>query len=268
MKTWREGDVDVGEVQIHFYRTGQGDKPALVLAHGFSDNGLCWSRVASALQDDFDIVMVDARNHGQSSRASLTPSDLVDDLAAVISALRLDHPNVLGHSMGGSTVAGLAAGYPNLVSKIILEDPPWIAPTVETVPEDVERRQASFRKYIKSFASMSDEQILAMGKKQHPTWHDDDFPAWVTSNRQVGELAMQGLQKTDWIEIVGQIQCPSLLICADGDTDGLVKQPAVDQVLETNTFFKSVHIADAGHNIRREQFEPYMQAVKAFLLRG
>lgn len=79
---------------------------------------------------------------------------------------------------------------------------------------------------------------------------------------------MQGLQKTDWIEIVGQIQCPSLLICADGDTDGLVKQPVVDQVLGTNTFFKSVHIADAGHNIRREQFKPYIQAVKAFLLSG
>lgn len=268
MKAWREGNVGVGEVQIHFYRTGHGDKPGLVLAHGFSDNGLCWSRVASALQEDFDIVMVDARNHGQSSRASLTPSDLVDDLAAVISGLGLDRPNVLGHSMGGSTVAGLAAGYPNLVSKIILEDPPWMTSKVETVPEDVERRQAGFRKYIKSFASMSDEQILTMGKKQHPAWHDDDFPAWVTSNRQVGELAMQGLQKTHWIKVVGQIQCPALLIYADGDTDGLIKQPVVDQVLETNKFFKSVHIADAGHNIRREQFKPYMQAVKTFLLSG
>ncbi|MGK0463521.1 MAG: N-formylmaleamate deformylase [Candidatus Azotimanducaceae bacterium] len=268
MKAWREGNVGVGEVQTHFYRTGHGDKPGLVLAHGFSDNGLCWSRVASALQEDFDIVMVDARNHGQSSRASLTPSDLVDDLAAVISGLGLDRPNVLGHSMGGSTVAGLAAGYPNLVSKIILEDPPWMTSKVETVPEDVERRQAGFRKYIKSFASMSDEQILTMGKKQHPAWHDDDFPAWVTSNRQVGELAMQGLQKTHWIKVVGHIQCPALLIYADGDTDGLIKQPVVDQVLETNKFFKSVHIADAGHNIRREQFKLYMQAVKTFLLSG
>ena len=37
---WPEGTVEANGQQLHYYRTG-GDKPQLVLAHGFTDNGLC-----------------------------------------------------------------------------------------------------------------------------------------------------------------------------------------------------------------------------------
>ena len=64
MHDWYEGDVLSSGINVHYYRTGIGTKPALLLAHGFTDNGLCWSRTADALSADFDVVMVDARNHG------------------------------------------------------------------------------------------------------------------------------------------------------------------------------------------------------------
>ena len=34
MTLWAEGDVAAGDVRIHYYRTGNGDKPALVLSGG------------------------------------------------------------------------------------------------------------------------------------------------------------------------------------------------------------------------------------------
>ena len=46
---WQEGNVDLAEIKIHYYRTG-GDKPPLLVAHGFSDNGLCWRRLTENLQ--------------------------------------------------------------------------------------------------------------------------------------------------------------------------------------------------------------------------
>ena len=42
MNQWIEGDVSVNGLPIHFYRTCGTGKPTLLLAHGFSDNGLCW----------------------------------------------------------------------------------------------------------------------------------------------------------------------------------------------------------------------------------
>ena len=51
MDDWQSGSIDVGGVRLHYTRTGgggSGGKPALVLAPGFSDPGLCWAPVGRA----------------------------------------------------------------------------------------------------------------------------------------------------------------------------------------------------------------------------
>ena len=53
-------------IRLHYYRTGDGTKPAVVLCHGFSDSGLCWTPVARQLEADYDVIMLDARGHGLS----------------------------------------------------------------------------------------------------------------------------------------------------------------------------------------------------------
>jgi len=54
-KGWPEGYVEANGIRLHYWRTGDGSKPAVVMCHGFSDNGLCWRPVAQRLQDAFDI---------------------------------------------------------------------------------------------------------------------------------------------------------------------------------------------------------------------
>ena len=265
MGSWREGDVVNGRVSIHYYRTETRDKPSLILAHGFSDNGLCWTRVAERLESDFDIVMVDARNHGLSGHGVGDSVDLVDDLAALIKGLELGPTIAMGHSMGAGTVGALAAKYPDLVSKIILEDPPWSEdPGIEDETSASKRREG-FKRFLASMKGMSDEEILAMGQKQHPEWQKEEFPAWVQSNRQVGELALEGLKYNDWRVHIPKISCQSLLVYADSPGSGMLKKTVVEWILSENSYFEASHINGAGHNIRREQFELYMSAVSQFL---
>jgi len=49
-----------------------------VLAHGFSDDGLCWTPVAEKLAADYDVIMVDARGHRRSDtpEQGYTPIDM------------------------------------------------------------------------------------------------------------------------------------------------------------------------------------------------
>ena len=264
MNQWNEGNVVVGGLPLHFYRTGGTDKPTLLLAHGFSDNGLCWTRVARKMEAQFDLIMVDARNHGQSGRGICSSDDLADDLATVISDLSVAPTFALGHSMGAGTVAGLAARHPDLVSKIALEDPPWAEnPGVED-DATAEKRREGFRKFLESVSDMPDEAILAMGKKQHPLWSDDEFPAWVQSNRQVGADALTGMKYRDWHDNVAKIQCDTLVIYGDEDLGGMLKEPVVHRLMQDNHCFSAQHIPGAGHNIRREQFELYMNVVQGF----
>src|SRR6185369_16836539 len=130
MTSWQSATVQANGLRLHYTRTG-GDKPPLVLAHGFSDAGLCWTPVARALEGDYDVIMVDARGHGQSQAAAQDYSDvdLGDDLAGVIMALGLRRPAVLGHSMGAATALALAGAHPEVPGVILLEDPPprWVA---------------------------------------------------------------------------------------------------------------------------------------------
>jgi pimeloyl-ACP methyl ester carboxylesterase len=87
---WQTGFVETNGLRLHYTRTG-GDKPPIVLAHGVTDAGPCWTAVAEALATEYDAIMVDARGHGRSDapERGYGPVEQADDLAAVITALEL-----------------------------------------------------------------------------------------------------------------------------------------------------------------------------------
>ncbi len=115
----------VNKLKLHYTHTG-GDKPAVIPAHGFSNDGLCRTPIAEQLEADYDVIMVDARGHGRSEapRRGYGSLEHAGDLAGVIVGLGLKQPAVLGHSMAAATALALAGTYSDLVRAILLEAPP------------------------------------------------------------------------------------------------------------------------------------------------
>jgi N-formylmaleamate deformylase len=137
MPSWTQADLVINNgARLNYYRTGHGEKRPIVLVHGFSDNGLCWTPVARALEAEYDVIMPDMRSHGLSDR--FQPGETVDmaaDVAELIRGLGLERPIVAGHSMGGGVSYHLTVRYPELVSALILEDAPFMLPRPEqTLP--------------------------------------------------------------------------------------------------------------------------------------
>lgn len=251
-------------VRLHYVRTGSGNRPAVVLVHGFSDNGRCWARVARVLESRFDVVMPDARNHGGSDHGRASPADLVDDLAGVIEGLGLDRPAVVGHSPGGRTAADLAAARPELVSRLVLEDPVWR--TVDA-PEDAstrDRRLAATRAHIDAMQVRSLDEIIEQGRAQHPDWDDDDLRDWARAKLQMNPDAMAGLETEGWEAAVERIGCPTLLVHGDPGR-GLVTPEVAADVARRNPNIQVAHVPDSGHNIRRENLDGYLAVVAPFL---
>ena len=123
---WTQSDLLVDDVRLHYYRTGRGDKRPLVLVHGFSDNGLCWTHTARDLESEYDVIMPDMRAHGLSARVQ--PGEKVDmtaDLAGFVRTLGLSRPVIVGHSMGAVITYQMGVRFPELASALVLEDPPW-----------------------------------------------------------------------------------------------------------------------------------------------
>ncbi len=125
MSSLETGRVDANGISLRYYRSG-GNGPALVLAHGMTDMGLCWTRVADSLLHKYDVVLYDARGHGESDAPEdgYDPQNHCEDLRGLLLSLKLDRPRLLGHSLGAVTVALLAATYPDMVRSVVLEDPP------------------------------------------------------------------------------------------------------------------------------------------------
>ena len=47
---WTDGYVMANGIRIHYWRSG-GNRPPMVMAHGSSDDGLCWTNLAREFQD-------------------------------------------------------------------------------------------------------------------------------------------------------------------------------------------------------------------------
>ena len=92
MTEWFEGDVIANGVRLHYYRTGGrggNAKPSVVIATGVTDIGIGYSRVARALEGDYDVIMYDKRGHGHSEKpeTGYTFEEHAADLADLIAAL-------------------------------------------------------------------------------------------------------------------------------------------------------------------------------------
>jgi len=275
VKEWSQGDVIANGIKIHYYRTG-GDKPPLVLSHGFSDNGMCWIRVAQVLQQDYDVIMPDARGHGLSEAPDdgYTTADRAADLAGLIQALELETPALMGHSMGADTTAAVAVEYPELVGCIVLEDPPWFSPDSPWASQRLNRTPKQMRKFaeqrraeILERKQQTLHEIAAFGRQQSPTWDEIEFGPWAESKRQLSPkvVSVLGMERRPWEETVPGIRCPTLLIIGDPEQHSIVTLATAQQAAKLNANIEYVQILNAGHNIRREQFDAFLQAVTAFL---
>ncbi|GIV79284.1 MAG: 3-oxoadipate enol-lactonase [Litorilinea sp.] len=267
MSQWSDGYVTVNGIQIHYHRTG-GEKPPVVLAHGITDNGLCWSRLARALEEDYDLILVDARGHGLSDKPEqgYSREDHAADLAGLIQALGLDRPAIIGHSMGAASAAVCAARYPDVVGCLVLEDPPWRMPDAPA-DQDPQERAAQWREEILKRQQLSKEEIIAQGRTQNPTWSEEEFDAWAEAKLQVSPNVLEfvGQDGLPWVETVKAIRCPTLLVIADPERGAIVTPELARQAAALNPAVEVAHILGAGHNIRREQFDSFLLAVRDFL---
>jgi pimeloyl-ACP methyl ester carboxylesterase len=266
MSDWISGNVVANGIRIHFHRTG-GDKPPLILSHGITDNGLCWTRTAQALEDNFDLILADARGHGLSDapEKGYSHGARADDLAGFITALGLKKPFLMGHSMGADTTAYAAALYPELVGCAILEDPPWYEDSVST-----ESRAATadeWRTKIIERKSTTSEELVIAGRAEHPTWAEIEFEPWVAAKWQVSPNVVQVITdwRPGWRDIAVQIKCPTLVLIGDPARGSLVTPRVADEISGQYPHFTLAKIEGAGHSIRRDQFERFIGEVTTFL---
>ena len=103
---------------------GGGRGRPVVLLHGLASNARIWDLTAPRLAGRFRAVALDQRGHGLSDKpdGSYAFDEMTGDLSALIAALGLALPLLVGHSWGGNVALQFAADHPDDVRGLVLVD--------------------------------------------------------------------------------------------------------------------------------------------------
>ncbi|WP_439671496.1 2-succinyl-6-hydroxy-2,4-cyclohexadiene-1-carboxylate synthase MenH [Cupriavidus necator] len=117
--------VDVPGARLHVVERGQG--PAVLLVHGLSGQLENFGYgMIGPLAEHFRVIAVDRPGAGHSIRTPGSAADLPAQaaaLAALCDKLGLEHPLVVGHSLGGAIALALAIHHPERVGGLALIAP-------------------------------------------------------------------------------------------------------------------------------------------------
>lgn len=112
--------VETNGIETYYERHGEG--PPVVFVHGSSLDFRQWTPQIESLTNQYEVIVYDIRGHGRSGRARDSYSSravLADDLVALVDALDLDQPVVVGCSLGGRVAYVYAARYPDSLAGLV-----------------------------------------------------------------------------------------------------------------------------------------------------
>ncbi len=106
----------------HLYYEEFGNGEAIVFLSGLGGDHRAFSVAIRQFSGEFRALALDARDTGQSDRATApyTTADLADDVAAWLEALRIPRAHVVGHSLGGMVAQELVFRHPQRVRSLVL----------------------------------------------------------------------------------------------------------------------------------------------------
>jgi pimeloyl-ACP methyl ester carboxylesterase len=170
--------------------------------------------------------------------------------------------------MGAATAASFAAAYPDMLSALVLEDPPWS--DAETDPKESEKRAQEWKKKNLSAKEKTIKDLIKLKRKESPNWEEIILKEWAQSKLDVDPAIFDSdpIKPGDWRELAKDITVPTLIIAGDHDLGAIVTPELGVEALQILDKGEFGHISNAGHCVRYEQYQPYLTMIKLFLQRN
>lgn len=148
-------------------KPGKANGETIVLLHGKNFNGYYWKEVVDFLSGNgYRVVVPDQVGWGQSDKPNIHYSFhlLAANTKELLDSLGLKKVHVLGHSMGGMLATRFALMYPQVVDRLIYENPIGLEDYKTFVPyRSVEEQYAGELK-------VTYESLKAYQKSYYPEW--------------------------------------------------------------------------------------------------
>jgi pimeloyl-ACP methyl ester carboxylesterase len=252
-------------MKLHYKILGEGEP--LIILHGLFGMLDNWQTLGKKWANDFQVILVDLRNHGHSpSDSQFNYQLMLQDLEELADDLLLDHITILGHSMGGKLGMKFAQTYPELVQKLIIAD---IGPKKYPVHhqqiinglKSVPIKQVKSRQEVKShlLPYIPDEQTLQFFLK-NLYWKEKGKLDW----RFNLDAIANNIDYVGEELLANQFNKPTLFI--RGGNSSYILDSDIPEIKRVFAHSEIKTIPNAGHWLHAENSTMFFNLVNEFLL--
>ena len=257
----------VNGLRLHSLDWGTEGKPPVLLLHGLAVFAHAWDHNAEALRDDFRIVALDQRGHGDSefgACADYRTEVFASDILGVADAFGWHTFSLVGQSMGGHNSMYVAATHPERVDRLVISD---MEPVMRldliaymrdaTAPPEYD----SLEDVIAEAAARNPRPSAALQRRR---------AEHVVKRLPNGKLtvkydfnAPKCWESKDLWPMLGKITCPTLLV--RGAESPVLRPEVAKQMVDAIPDCTFVEIKGAGHSIGLDNPTDFDNAVRTFL---
>jgi len=238
------GSVDVDGARIAYAIYGKGEP--VVLLHGGLGNSSHFGFQLPALVDKFQVIAIDSRGQGRSTRtrATITYDLMAADVVAVLDHLSIARASFVGWSDGGEVALKLGIKFPDRVNRLFVFGANYDASGSKphgshssTFAGYTQKCRADYQRVFKTMKGFD-----ALVDALRPLWRN---PAGITQSQ------------------LRAIKAPVAM--ADGDHDELIVMDQIAEMARLIPNGKLVVFNDASHFALWQDPEAFNEAVVTFL---
>ena len=272
---YRSRNIVLRQLRFHFLEWGAPDAQPVVLLHGGHQSAHSWDLVSLHLAQRFRVLALDQRGHGDSEwprDVEYSNHTMALDAEAFITALDLDRPIVIGHSMGARNAMLLTRRNPARLRALAVVD---VGPEVSDRGRQV---IAGFVQANQEFDNL--EQFVDNVRRYDPYRKREHIERTVKYNmlrradgkfvskcdatpRRLGIVRSSGPQENITLEDARTFDLPALIV--RGANSNILAPDAAERFRDALPQGTLVTVPDCGHNVHGQNTSGFLAALNPFL---
>jgi esterase len=265
--------IIVGGARFHYLDWGGSGHPILFL-HGGGLNAHTWDIVALTLRDRYRCIALDQRGHGDSEWSPSIDYGVetqVQDVEGFVDALKLDHPVLVGQSMGGLNSMAYAVRRSARMKGLVVVDvgPEINAGGVQRIREFASTPELAspdaFLERAVQFNPLRDPAVLRRSLFYNLRQLPSGKWALKHDQRRASEEAarISTAQREALAAEVPRISCPTLIV--RGALSEVLTDAAAERFARSLASARWVRVENAGHNVQGDNPRGLLDAMRPFL---
>ena len=263
------------EICFSYLNWGDDSAPPMLLLHGRSQTAHSWDFVGLSFAEDYRIIALDQRGHGDSGWSPLGDYSMEafqQDLEDITTKLNITKVILVGLSMGGRNAWMFASRHPEIVKALIIFDsgPEVMKTGVKRIRQfiDLPDQVPTYEEFVKRVHQFNPRRDIEQirGSLQHNIRKTEEG-TWTWKYDKIfrqGESSLDGWPEDELWEALPLIACPTLII--RGERSDILSEQVTKKMVNTIPDCEYVTIQGAGHLVPGDKPVESINAIREFLV--